>query len=310
MAEPVENKSSVAIIGNGYVGKAYSSMFPGCVIYDEPQIKEYWIKEKQDWNKKLAEMPEEDRADLKPREVSAEDEIAEGRRFVNECEMAIVCVPTDPTKTGELDMRIVEEVIEWIETPLILIKSALQPGTADKLVKKTGKNIAVSPEFVGQGSYFIPPWKYPDPRYPDTHDFIIVGGEEKTATRCAEILWQPMSPDVKIHIVTALEAEIIKLIENFYGALKVTWINTLMTLTDKAGANFIRVHQSWQADSRTDSMHLRTNSKKRGWKSHCWDKDPAALYKYAKDIGADDMAKLIKTVLDLNKGHLKLNEET
>jgi UDP-glucose 6-dehydrogenase len=35
-----------------------------------------------------------------------------------------------------------------------------------------------------------------------------------------------MSPDVKIHLTTALEAEITKLVENSYGALKVTFINT------------------------------------------------------------------------------------
>lgn len=299
----------IAIIGGGgYVGRAYASMFDGAIIYDEPQIKEYWAKEKEEWNKKLEEMPEEDRKGLKPREVTTDKEVAEGRRLVNECDLAIVCVPTDPLPNGELNMDIVEEVVDWIETPLILIKSALMPNTTDRLIKKTGKKIAVSPEFVGMGNYFIPSWKYPDPRFPDTHSFIIVGGEEETATRCAEFLWDKMSPDVKIHIVTAKEAEIIKLVENFYGALKVTFINTLMSLTDKSDANFLRVHQSWQADSRTDSMHLRTLSWKRGWKSHCWDKDTPALETYAKGVGADDMAKLVKTIRDLNKGHLKLNK--
>lgn len=304
------SKHQVAIIGNGYVGKAYASMFPDCVIYDEPQIVKYWTEHKEDWNQKvdIANKTKKKKDQHPPIEVTADGEIAKGREYVNNCELAIVCVPTNPLPNGELDMSIVEEVVGWIETPLILIKSALMPGTADRLIKETGKKIAVSPEFVGQGNYFIPPWKYPDPRFPDTHSFIIVGGEEKTATACAEYLWDKMSPDVKIHIVTALEAEIVKLVENFYGALKVTFINTLMSLTDKSGANFLRVHQSWQADARTDSMHLRTISRKRGWKSHCWDKDPKALHQYAKNIGADDMAKLIRTILELNKGHLKINE--
>lgn len=307
--EKLENKSSVAIIGAGWVGKAYASMFPGCVIYDEPQVKKYYTEEKTKWNKELESMPEEDRKGLKPRKVSADDEIKEGRRYVNECEMAIVCVPTNPTKSGELDMSIVEEVVGWIETPLILIKSALQPGTVDRLVKKTGKKIAVSVEFIGEGQYFIPPWKYPDPKYPDTHNMIIVGGELDTATKCAEILWSKMSPDVKIHLVTALEAEITKLVENSYGALKVTWINTLYNLATKADTNFIRIHQAWTSDGRVDSMHQRTTSKSRGWKSKCWSKDIPALATFAHKTGAKDMAKLLDTIMELNEEHLSQNEK-
>lgn len=263
----------VAIVGYGHVGKAYHKVFPDAVIYD-PYIAPY--------NKTA-------------------------KAQVNKCDMALVCVFT-PGKDNGLDGSIVEEVVGWLGTPLILIKSALMPGTVDKLVRQTGKKIAVSVEFIGEGNYPVHFWKYPhqtDPRY---HQMLIVGGEEKTATACAEILWDKLSPDVKIHITTALEAEITKLVENAYGALKVTFINTLMSLADKAGANFLRVHQAWQSDPRTDSMHLRAVSFKRGWKSKCWDKDIPALQAYAESIGADDMALLLDVIMNINKEHL--GEET
>lgn len=304
------DNSKVAIIGAGWVGKAYAAMYPGCVIYDEPQIEDYWKNHKIEANQKTKELnstlPKKDRHKLV--KVDTTNEVAEGRRMVNECDIAIVCVPTNPTKSGELDMSIVEDVVGWLKTPLILIKSALQPGTVDRLVKKTKKKIAVSVEFIGEGNYFIPPWKYPDPKYPDTHDFIIVGGEEQTATKCAEILWSRMSPDVKIHLVTAVEAEITKLVENSYGALKVTWVNALYNLTQKSNANFLRVHQAWTADGRVDSMHQRTTSRSRGWKSKCWSKDIPALIAFAKSTGATDMETLLTTIVDLNEGHLKQNE--
>ena len=272
----------VAIVGYGVVGQAYSQLFPDAVIYDP-------YSDKLVNNKKVSE--------------TTKDE-------VNECDIALVAVFTPHKEDGSLDISIVEEVVDWIETPLILIKSALQPGTTDKLVKKTGKKIAVSVEFIGEGTYPIHFWKYPHQTDPRMHQMLIVGGEEETATACAEVLWNKMSPDVKIHITSALEAEITKLVENSYGALKVTFINTLLSLAQKSGTNFLRIHQAWQSDPRTDSMHLRAVSFNKGWKSKCWDKDVPALSAYAKSVGADDMAKLFDTILELNEFHVGENDKS
>jgi len=269
----------VAIVGVGVVGSAYAQLFPDAVLYDPIRAKDAHQKG-----------------------------ITDSKEEVNKCDIALVCVFTPTNSDGTLDTSIVEEVVDWIDTPLILIKSALQPGTVDKLVQKTGKKIAVSVEFIGEGSYPIHFWKYPHQSDPRMHQMLIVGGEEKVATACAEVLWSKMSPDIKIHIVSALEAEITKLVENTYGALKVTWINSLLSVAQKSDANFIKIHQAWQSDPRTDSMHLRAVSFNRGWRSKCWDKDVPALSAYARAVGADDMAKLIDTIVEINQEQLKLNE--
>lgn len=250
----------VAIIGYGYVGKAYHKMFPEAVIYDPPQN-------------------------------------IGSKKQVNECDMALIAVPTD-LKQGELDMSIVEEVVDWLETPLILIKSALQPGTVDRLVKKTGKNIAVSVEMVGEGSYFTPPWKYPNPTNPKEHQMIIVGGEMKTAERCAEILWERMSPDVQVHLTTAIEAELTKLFENAWGAMKVTFSNIMYDVAQKYDASFIRINQAWRSDPRVEGMHTRVVSFKRGWKSKCYDKDVPTLAELAD-------SQMLKGLLKDNQRHLQ-----
>jgi len=267
----------VALIGNGYLGKAYANVFTDAVIYD-PYSKNLNIYK------------------------TTKDE-------VNECDIALVMVPTDPLSSGALDMSIVEGVVDWLETPLILIKSALMPGTVDKLVEKTGKKIAVSVEYIGMGKYYIDPSRYPDPLDPTKHTLLVVGGETKTAEACANILWSKMSPATRIHLVTAKEAEITKLIENAYGALKVSFANSLYSLTDKSGVSFIRTHQAWSEDGRTDPMHTRVNPNNRGWQSHCYDKDITALRYYADSVGATDMSTLFACVIDLNNGHLALNDQ-
>lgn len=270
----------IALVGNGYLGQAYYKVFPDAVVYDEP--KELFIQSRKEW----------------------EFGISAGRTAVNACEMAIVAVPTDPLEDGSLDMSIVEEVVDWLETDTILIKSALMPGTVDRLVEKTGKNIAVSVEYIGMGNYYMPPEIYPDSIDPRKHRLLVVGGEEPARSRAAEILWSKMSPDTRIHLLTAKEAEITKLLENAWGAMKVTWANCMFSAVTRAKGNFINVHQAWSEDGRVDAMHTRVVSDKRGWKSHCYDKDIEALAAYCRSIGAEDMELLMNTVVKLNQGHL------
>lgn len=269
----------VAIIGNGWVGQAYNKMFPEAVVYDEP--KHYLAEGEKVHTEWVGEEA--------------------GRLAVNQCDLALIAVPTNLKEDkNELDMSIVEDVVKWVDTPLILIKSALQPGTTDRLVEETGKNIAVSVEMVGEGKYFVPPWKYPDAEDPTAHSFLIVGGEEDTARRCADFIWHKMSPDIDIHLTTAVEAEITKMMENTWGAMKVTFANSVYDICDKYGANFTRVLQAWGADGRTEKMHMRVLPHKRGWVSKCYDKDVPSFAEL-------DGSGFLKAMVEANKKHLKEN---
>lgn len=283
--------AKVAIIGNGYVGRAYRKMFPEALVYDEP----------------LGMLPVPSNGPGAPSgnghyEEGEIDAIKEqSRTYVNTCDMAIVCVPTNLKPNHQLDMSIIEEVIGWLETPYILIKSALMPGTVDRLVEETDKKIAVSVELIGESKYFTPYWKFPHPTDPRYHQSLVVGGEEETATYCANALWSRMSPDVDIHIVTAVEAEITKLMENTYGALKVTFANVIFDICQRFDANYIQVLEAFGADGRMEKMHLRTMDGKRGWRSKCYDKDVPAL-------GTLDKTGLIAKVVEVNsKFHLPQN---
>lgn len=260
----------VGLVGLGYLGTAYSKVYDDAVVYDPYKLGDKSATKEQ----------------------------------VNFCDIALVAVPTDPLPDGSLDMSIVEEVVDWLETDLILIKSALMPGTVERLVKKTGKNIAVSVEYIGMGRYYLDPHDYPDPLDPQKHKLLVVGGYTPVAERCASFLWSKMSPDTRIHLVSSREAEITKLIENFYGAYKVTFANCLYSLTQAADVSFLKVHQAWSEDGRVDPMHTRVVPGKRGWKSHCYDKDVQALVAYAKAVGSEDMVILANTIVELNKGHL------
>jgi len=261
----------VAIIGYGYVGKAFNKVFPEAVIYDEPQ------------------------------KIGTREE-------ANSCGLALVVVPTNLQEDGTLDISIVEDVVSWLETDCILIKSAVMPGTVDALKEKyPDKKIAVSVEMVGEGKYHVPFWKYPHPQDPTLHQFLIVGGTTEDANMCAEFFWEKLSPSIDIHIVTALEAEICKLMENFWGAMKVTFANEVYKFCQLYGANYIRVLQAWGSDGRTEKMHMRVTEGKQGWKSKCWDKDIPAFYTSMKNKGYESL--LAKAVIASNEKHLSFNKK-
>src|SRR5580700_2148093 len=48
---------------------------------------------------------------------------------VNECGVAIVCTPTPRQANGSADVSSIEEVLGWLETDLIVIRSTVPPGT-------------------------------------------------------------------------------------------------------------------------------------------------------------------------------------
>jgi len=74
----------------------------------------------------------------------------------NKCDVAVICVPTPMDDWGRCDTSIVEEVVGWIDTPLIVIKSTVVPGTTARLIEETKKPIIFSPEHTSARKYYVP----------------------------------------------------------------------------------------------------------------------------------------------------------
>lgn len=260
----------VAIIGMGYVGKAYLKVFPDAIQYDEP--------------------------------------LGIGtREEVNTCELAIVSVPT-PMQDSEdefkkVDLSIIENVVSWLETPFILIKSTIPPGTTDKFVQAHGKRIAFSPEYVGEGKYQITPWKYMSADDPRTHEFQIFGGEKETRDAIANIFVRVLGPEKFYYLVDAIEAEIIKYMENSWGAMKVIFAQEFYDVCQKFGASYHRVREGWALDNRVERMHTAIFVDERGFSGKCYPKDLNGIVAAGDEVGSD--LSLIKAVLRKNRRYTK-----
>jgi UDPglucose 6-dehydrogenase len=272
--------SKIAIVGYGFVGKGMHRLFGDDVmaIYD----------------------PFTD--DLKAFPTTGTT-----KKAVNNCELAIVCVPTKEKADGSCDTSLVEEAIKWLKVPLILIKSTVEPGTTDKLRKKYKKNIAFSPEYMGEGKYFVPPWKYPDPREAKLHTFQIFGGPREVTKKILDIFVRVMGPHVFYAQTDAKTAEVVKYMINSWGAMKVTFANEWYDICEALGVDYREVRELWALDSRVEKMHTAVFPDKRGYGGKCFPKDVSAIIEATKR--AAYRPKLMETIKSLNKEFSKKSKD-
>ncbi len=252
----------IAIIGHGWVGKAMHRLFPDAYVYD----------------------------------------IDRGTRdAVNACDVAFICVPTPCPKEGALDTSIVEEVVAWCESPLIVVRSTVNPGTCDRLAQRYGRYICHQPEYLGEtvAHPFLDM---------TTRPFLILGGEPADRRRLIELYTQAYNANVTIRQLSNLEAEVVKLSENRAIAFKVAQCQELFDACEAAGVDYYAVREAvYGDDPRMNLWFSFIYPDKRGMNSKCIPKDVWAWAAWAESVGA--LPSITRAILERNKVWLASNEE-
>ena len=263
----------IAVIGSeGYVGKAFVKMIEDHydVVRYDPVLKE---------------------------ECASKDE-------VNATVLSVICVPTPMKKDKSCDTSIVEKVVSWLETPVILIKSAIVPGTTDYLRKKYKKRIVVSPEYISEERYYVTSrmdFRKDIKKCP----FLILGGNDEDCNYILDLLVPVLGPEKIYYKVKPIEAEIIKYMENTYFGVKVTFANEMYDICQKFGADWYRVWKGWALDPRVDEMHTAVFPENRGFTGKCLPKDLNALVKASEKAGYTPI--MLKAMLKSNREIRKRN---
>lgn len=271
--------NKVAIIGYGWVGKAMHKLFPEALIYDPLYIGPYDGTEK----------------------------MTEDRGKINACKIAFVCVPTpnetdveDPNPFGEgrLNTSIVEEVVEWCESELIVIRSTVNPGTCDALMKKYHKRLVMQPEYLGE----TPAHPMLDPK---TRPFLIIGGADTIDRRKLIDLYSAVyNANVTIRQVSNLEAEVIKLTENRAIAFKVAQCQELFDVCELANVDYYTIRDAvYGDDPRFNLWFSFIFPNARGMNSKCIPKDVYAWAAWAESLNYSP--KLTRSLLEKNKEWIK-----
>lgn len=194
------------------------------------------------------------------------------------CDVAFVCVPT-PLKDGTLDVSIVESVVRRAKEPLIIIRSTVNPGTTDRLIQETGKQIVFQPEYIGESvAHFLMDQKQ--------RQFMIIGGDERSIEKAIGVYQQVYNANVHIRETTAYEAEVIKLSENRAIMFKVAQCQELYDFCKAAGVNYNTVREAVYADDpRFNLWFTFIYPEKRGALSSCIPKDVYAWAACAESVG-------------------------
>lgn len=256
----------IAIVGYGYVGKAMYRFFSTkyeCVWYD-PFIDGSCTKED-----------------------------------VNGCNLAVVCVFTPSSDKGECDVSILEDVMSWLSTPLILIKSTIAPGTTDHLKSLyPSKHICFSPEYIGESDYCI--GKFDFNKDVIKSEFVTIGGDAKDVDAIFSILGPLMGPNKKYLRSSAIEAEMAKYMENCFFASKLVFCYEFEQICKAHDVSYSAVRELWLADPRIGSSHTSVfAANEEPFSGKCLPKDLAAIICASENKGYDP--EFLKQVKASNK---------
>jgi len=234
------SQKSVAIVGYGAVGRGIHTLFPHAAIYDEPLG------------------------------IGSREE-------VNRCEFAFVSVPTPQGSDGECNTSIVENVVSWIESDIIILRSTVEVGTTDRLRETLGKHVIFQPEYG--------PAETPDHPFNDLRKirWVILGGQRQDTIRAADLYKTTFNADITIQQTDARTAELTKYMENCFLALKVTFCNEFYDIANKVGVDFNEMRELWLLDPRIGRSHTFVMPDSRGFGGKCLPKDLSAMIHTALD---------------------------
>lgn len=230
----------IAIIGTGAVGMGMAKLFEDAVLYDEPKG-------------------------------------IGGRAEVNACDLAFVAVPTPQAPDGSSDTSIVEEVVSWLGTPTIVLRSTVSVGMTRRLATSYRKDIVFQPEYG--------PAETPDHPFNDLRNvrWIILGGEPGPSKRALRAWQSVYSSDVTVRFTTWEAAELAKYMENAFLAIKVTFCNELYEIAERVGVDYDELRELWLMDPRIGKTHTWVPPEARGFGGRCLPKDLAALIRTAEE---------------------------
>tara|TARA_R110001592_G_scaffold363007_1_gene679232 strand:+ start:1468 stop:2325 length:858 start_codon:yes stop_codon:yes gene_type:complete len=206
---------------------------------------------------------------------------------VNESDFIFLSVPTPSNPDGSMHLGILESALQDIQNinkrkdNIILIRSTVTPGTTAKLCKKFTKiNIVFNPEFLTERSAKF--------------DFInqsrfILGGRKRNTGRVAELFRWRFGDSIPCIETNFNTAEMIKYMNNCFFATKVSFMNEMYQISQKANVDWDMAVEGFVRDGRIGHTHLNVPGPdgKFGFGGSCFPKDIQAMIEFGENLGID-----------------------
>ena len=290
----------IAMVGSGYVGLVSGACFADfghdivCIDKDPGKIARLLAGEMPIYEPGLEELV---RRNAEAGRLSFTTDLAQG---ISGAGAIFIAVGT-PSRRGDghADLSFVhavaEEVGQHLDHPAVVVtKSTVPVGTGDaveRIIADSGTSVryavASNPEFLREGAA-IADFKRPDR--------IVIGSDDEWARGVMREVYRPLFLNqAPIQFTSRRSAELIKYAANAFLATKITFINEIANLCEKAGANIQDVARGVGLDGRIGSKFLHAGP---GYGGSCFPKDTLALLKTAEDFGSP--LRIIEAVVKVN----------
>jgi UDPglucose 6-dehydrogenase len=291
----------IAMIGTGYVGLVSGACFADfghdvtCVDKDEGKIAALHRGEIPIYEPGLDELVA---TNVKAKRLDFTTDLAEP---VAEADAVFIAVGT-PSRRGDghADLSYVYAAAREIAQSLsgftvVVTKSTVPVGTGDeveRIIRETNPKadvvVASNPEFLREGAA-IRDFKFPDR--------IVVGTSDERGRKAMGDIYRPLSLNqAPLMFTERRTAEMIKYAANAFLATKITFINEIADLCEKADANVQQVARGIGLDNRIGTKFLHAGP---GFGGSCFPKDTKALIKIAQDY--DVQLRIVESVLSVNE---------
>ena len=278
----------IAMVGSGYVGLVSGVCFADfghevcCIDKDPGKIERLRGGEMPIYEPGLEALV---RRNIDARRLSFTTDLAEG---IADADAIFIAVGT-PSRRGDghADLSFVfavaEEVGRHLDHPAVIVtKSTVPVGTGDEVERILTQSptaarfaVASNPEFLREGAA-IDDFKRPDR--------IVIGTDDEWARGVLSEVYRPLflnrSP---ILFTSRRSAELIKYAANAFLATKITFINEIADLCEKAGGDVQDVARGIGLDNRIGAKFLHAGP---GYGGSCFPKDTLALLKTGEDYEA------------------------
>ncbi len=296
-------KNKISIIGSGYVGLVTGvclADFGNTII--NADVDEKKIQSLRDGKVPIYEPGLEDMLgeNLAGGRITFTADIPSS---VRESEVIFIAVGT-PDKDGRADLSHVRDVARTVGANMngykvIVTKSTVPLGTGSEVegIIKAQLNrreadycfdVVSNPEFLREGNAV----------YDFTHpDRIIIGtGSEKARGILRQVYKALYLNDSPFVFCSRETAELIKYASNAFLATKISFINELALLCEKAGANIQLVSRAMGMDGRIGAKFLHAGP---GYGGSCFPKDTRAIVSTAEELDVE--LKVIKASIRANQ---------
>jgi GDP-mannose 6-dehydrogenase len=217
-------------------------------------------------------------------------------------EIILVCVDTPVTGRGMFNVRNVVDVCRRLRpivakarrAPVIAIRSTLAPGTSAgtlaALYDGCRIRLCVNPDFTREGhavSDFMEPGR------------IVIGVSRKSDSKPLKHLYQPL--EAPIFVTGWTEAELVKVADNAFHALKITFANEIASICRAFGTNPETVMSLLRADRKLNiaEAYLKPGLPFGG---PCLSKDISVLIRSARKRGV--RTALLQSILRSNDSQI------